>query len=109
MPARNGYAGFQENFPGGDYTPEEWEFIRAVAQYQERFGRRFPSWREVLHIARCLGYRKVADAVPVDTAPRPSEIGLTAAACVAKAKSEIRNPKFEPKPAADPPAESKSA
>jgi hypothetical protein len=66
MPARNGVAGFQENFPGGDYTAEEWDFIRAVAAYQKRFRRRFPTWREVLHIARCLGYRKVARRVDID-------------------------------------------
>lgn len=102
MPARNGFAGFQENFPGGDYTPDEWEFIRAVAQYQERFRRRFPSWREVLHVARCLGYRKVAEAIPVDTAPRASELGLTAAACLAKVVDKTADHAPDTNPPADP-------
>jgi hypothetical protein len=66
MPRRNGLAAFQENLPGSDYTAEEWEFIRAVAEYQKRFRRRYPTWREVLHIARCLGYRKVAKRVGID-------------------------------------------
>lgn len=66
MPVRNGFAGFQEQFPGSDYTAEEWDFIRAVGEYQKRFRRRYPTWREVLHIARCLGYRKVARRVDVD-------------------------------------------
>jgi hypothetical protein len=65
MPRRNGLAAFQENLPGSDYTAEEWEFIRAVAEYQKRFRRRYPTWREVLHIARCLGYRRVARRVEV--------------------------------------------
>jgi hypothetical protein len=66
MPPRNGFAAFQENFPGSDYTADEWEFIRAVAAYQKRFRRRYPTWREVLLVARCLGYRKVARRVDVD-------------------------------------------
>jgi hypothetical protein len=83
MPARNGVAGFQENFPGGEYSADEWEFIRAMAAYQKRFRRRYPAWREVLHVARCLGYRKVAAPVPVDTSVRPAEVELTAAVLAA--------------------------
>ena len=47
-------------------------FMLAMAAYQKRARRRFPTWREVLHVARCLGYRKVADPVPVDE-PKPPE------------------------------------
>ena len=60
MPRRIGFSTYSETFAGGDYTPEEWEFIRAVAAYQKRWNRRYPSWREVFHIALALGYRKVA-------------------------------------------------
>jgi hypothetical protein len=102
MPVRNGFAAFQENFPGGDYTADEWEFIRAVAAYQKRFGRRYPTWREVLHVALCLGYRKVAAPVPIDAAPpTPAEADLIAAAKAAK--SAVRTPNPEPKPAASRP------
>ena len=108
MPVRNGFAAFQENFPGGDYTADEWEFIRAVAAYQKRFGRRYPTWREVLHVALCLGYRKVAAPVPIDDIPpTAAEADLITAARAAK--SEIRNSKFETKPAAQPPAPSPDA
>jgi hypothetical protein len=93
MPARNGVAGFQENFPGGDYTADEWEFIQAVAAYQKRFRRRYPSWREVLHVARCLGYRKVAAPIPIDAAPRPAELELTAAVL-----NQIPDPTSPPDP-----------
>jgi hypothetical protein len=51
-------------------TADEWEFLLAVAAFQKRTGRRYPTWREVLHVAACLGYRKVADPVPV-AEPRP--------------------------------------
>jgi hypothetical protein len=64
--------------PGSDYTEAEWEFIRAVEKYQRRFRRRYPTWREILHVARCLGYRKIAKpsdlAKPaLDDLPEPSE------------------------------------
>ena len=47
---------------GSEITSDETEFLLAMLAYQKRFRRRYPTWREVLHIARCLGYRKVADA-----------------------------------------------
>jgi hypothetical protein len=71
MPRRIGFSTFSETFAGGDYTADEWEFIRAVAAYQKRWDRRYPSWREVLHILLCLGYRKIAPPTDV-TAPPPT-------------------------------------
>jgi hypothetical protein len=57
-----------------------------MAAYQKRFRRRYPTWREVLHILRCLGYRKVAESVPVDQLlPSSAEEG----------KFETRNSKSE--------------
>ncbi|MBY0513950.1 MAG: hypothetical protein K2P78_08575 [Gemmataceae bacterium] len=76
MPKKLGIGTYSENFQGGDYTDDEWEFIRAVADYQKRWRRRFPSYREVLFVARCLGYRKVAAAVPVDLTPTAAEAEL---------------------------------
>ena len=54
-----------ENFPGADIAAagDEWEFLRAMEQYQRRAGRRYPSWREVLRVLRALGYRKPPPAV----------------------------------------------
>ena len=69
MPRRNGFAGSGHLFPGSDFTAEEWAFIQGMAAYQKRWNRRYPSWREVLHVLTCLGYRKVAPEVPVDDAP----------------------------------------
>lgn len=68
MPKYDGYGRFEENFPGSDVTAAEWEFLQAVTQYQQRHRRRYPSWREVLHIVHSLGYRKVA---PETSLPRP--------------------------------------
>lgn len=59
MPKKIEYLAAGENFPGADFTPDEWEFIRAVRAYQARTKRRYPTWREILAVARELGYRKV--------------------------------------------------
>lgn len=60
-----------ENLPGSDVTPEELEFLKAIERYQRTFERRYPSWREVLFVAHCLGYRKVAPPVPIPRRGRP--------------------------------------
>ncbi|MCS7022320.1 MAG: hypothetical protein NZU63_10890 [Gemmataceae bacterium] len=54
---------YDENFTGSGYRPDEEEFLRAMALYQKRQGRRYPTWCEVLYVLHCLGYRKVAPAV----------------------------------------------
>jgi hypothetical protein len=79
MPRRIGFSTYSEVFTGSDYTPDEWEFIRAVAAYQKRWNRRYPSWREVLHIALCLGYRKVATPTDFTSQPTAAEADLAAA------------------------------
>ncbi len=84
MPRRIGSTSYDENFPGSDITPDEWEFIQAVRAYQLRFKRRYPSWREVLGVLESLGYRKVAP---------PCEGGGL----------DIRMPKPGPGPGPDPP------
>lgn len=90
MPRKIGASTFSENFQGSDYSAEEWAFIQAIAAYQTRWNRRYPCWREILHVLKCLGYRKVAGAVPIDPDPTASEAKLVHAA---------KNP-----PAAEPPA-----
>jgi hypothetical protein len=45
--------------------PEEMEFINAVNAYKQKHSRPFPTWSEVLHVVKALGYRKPdADASP---------------------------------------------
>ena len=70
MPPIRGFSVYAENFQGADFTADEWEFVAAVAAYQKRWGRRYPSWREAFHILRALGYRKVAPPTPL---PRMTE------------------------------------
>lgn len=50
-----------------DYTPDEVEFQRAIEAYKKARRRPFPSWSEVLWVARTLGYRK-APAEPEEEA-----------------------------------------
>jgi hypothetical protein len=69
MPQILGASTYSENFQGGDITAEEWEFMKAMEAYQRRWRRRYPSWREVLYVLHCVGWRKVAAAVPSDTRP----------------------------------------
>jgi len=38
--------------------PDEMEFINAINAYKQRYARPFPTWSEVLHVLRALGYRK---------------------------------------------------
>ena len=45
---------------GAYYTAEEEVFLMAVRAYQEANGRKFPTFVEVLRVAKSLGYRKVA-------------------------------------------------
>ena len=65
MPPRSGpprlVAGPDAALPGSDYSDEERAFLVAVERYKRRHRRPFPTWREVLHVAHCLGYRKVAE------------------------------------------------
>lgn len=74
MPRKIG--AYSENFPGSSYTDEEWAFIRALAAYQARRKRRYPSWQEVLYVLKCLGYRKVAGAIVTDPDPTAAEVNL---------------------------------
>jgi hypothetical protein len=75
MPREAGYSAYSFKFDGSEMTPDEWEFLLAMAGFQRRFGRRYPTWREVLHVARCLGYRKVAEPVPICQPQPPGEPG----------------------------------
>jgi hypothetical protein len=58
---------FEENFPGANFTDEEREFLLAMERYQRERGRRWPTWHEVLAVARSLGYRRVAEPAALPT------------------------------------------
>lgn len=40
------------------YTPDELEFMNAIQYFKVQTGKTFPSYGEVLHVARRLGYRR---------------------------------------------------
>ena len=79
MPRVVGASSYSELFPGSDITDEEWAFMKAMAAYQKRWTRRYPSWREVLFVLKCLGYRQVAAPQPFED-PLPGEQNLLKAA-----------------------------
>ncbi|MHC4470224.1 MAG: hypothetical protein ACYS99_04605 [Planctomycetota bacterium] len=39
-------------------TDEELEFIKAVNDYKQRYNKPFPTWSEILHILKSIGYSK---------------------------------------------------
>jgi len=45
-----------------EMTEEELAFVRAIDDYKRRNHRPFPTWREVLRIAKSLGYKRVPTA-----------------------------------------------
>jgi hypothetical protein len=48
-----------------DYDTEELEFMKAIEDYKRNFARPFPTWSEVLEVARAMGYRKVAEPTTI--------------------------------------------
>jgi hypothetical protein len=48
------------------YTPDELEFMTAMQQFKVRTGKAFPTYSEVLEVARSLGYSRVVAAPPLD-------------------------------------------
>lgn len=68
------HTAYSLDLDGSEITRDEMEFLLAMLAYQKRFRRRFPTWREVLNVARCLGYRKVAEPAPIsEPLPPPGE------------------------------------
>lgn len=53
-------------FEGHKYLQDDLEFIRAMAAYMKMNKRRFPTFVEILRVAKSLGYRKVQ---PPDVPP----------------------------------------
>ena len=48
-------------------TAEQFEFLMAIDQYKRANQRPFPTWTEVLEIIKAIGYRKVAEAQPLES------------------------------------------
>ena len=71
------YTSYSEFYDGSEMTADQIEFLLAIASYQKRFERRYPTWLEVLNVLRCLGYRKVAEALPIDEPKPPTADGLS--------------------------------
>jgi len=86
MPPKAGYTSYSQSLDGSEMTRDEVEFLIAVASFQKRTGRRYPTWREVLYIAHCLGYRKVDEPTPIGEPQAPPDESTNC---------EIRNPKVE--------------
>jgi hypothetical protein len=51
----------------GEMTTEQFEFLMAIDQYKRANQRPFPSWTEVLEVIKAVGYRKVAEAQPLES------------------------------------------
>ena len=50
--------------PGSEFTDEELQFLQALQHFKKENRRYFPTFTEVLAVARQLGYRRVAPAEP---------------------------------------------
>jgi len=50
----------------GEMNEDQFEFIMAIEDYKKANGRPFPSFTEILEIAKALGYRKVAEPQPLN-------------------------------------------
>ncbi len=40
-------------------SDEELDFIKAVNEYKQRYNKPFPTWSEILHILKSIGYERV--------------------------------------------------
>ena len=63
-------------------STDEVEFINAINDYKDKFGRPFPTWSEVLHVLRTLGYIRYDTPIPPmlegygPFGPPPGEAGV---------------------------------
>ena len=51
------YRGSERRINEYPLAPDELEFINAINAYKTKHSRPFPTWSEVLHIVKALGYR----------------------------------------------------
>jgi len=55
-------------------STDELEFINAINDYKSKFNRPFPTWSEILHVLRTLGYIRVDADLPLPPGFSPSSI-----------------------------------
>ena len=58
------YRGNERRINEYPLSADELEFINAINGYKKQHARPFPTWSEVLHVARALGYRKDPTGTP---------------------------------------------
>lgn len=58
------YRGGERHMNEYPLLADELEFINVINLYRQRHGRPFPTWSEVLHVLKFLGYTKPAPAAP---------------------------------------------
>jgi hypothetical protein len=49
----------------GQMSDEQFEFLMAIDEYKRKNSRPFPTWTEVLEVIKALGYRRVAEPLPL--------------------------------------------
>lgn len=49
---------------GADYTPEQIELGKAMDQWKRYHNCPYPTYADVLRVAKSLGWRKVSEAIP---------------------------------------------
>ena len=57
----------------GEMNDDQFEFIMAIDEYKRANKRPFPSYTEILEIAKALGYRKVAERQALNKSQENSE------------------------------------
>ena len=55
----------------GDMSDEQFDFIMAIKNYKQANNCLFPTYTEILEIAKALGYRKVAQPQPINPKKSP--------------------------------------
>ena len=52
-------------------STDELEFINAINDYKSKFARPFPTWSEILHVLRTLGYIRLDAEIPLPPGVSP--------------------------------------
>ncbi len=73
--------GFEKTYPGFEYDEDECEYLKAIEQYKRDAKVPFPSFVEVLRIAKKLGWRKDSPAAPVPQAEPPAAVKVRKSPC----------------------------
>ncbi len=58
----------------GQMSDEQFEFLMAIDEYKRKNSRPFPTWTEVLELIKALGYRRVAEPQPLETAKKQEPV-----------------------------------